>query len=260
MSRRPSPSKSSANLQIARRHELRLAHGAGPRAAHASRSSMSPAVQDLERVEQLAAEERRRAAGSHASVASAANRRPHAAEAAEIRLDAPDRHDDGAAARRTAVATPSSSVLWRANICAPCARRRVTRGDVGFERQHRTRPECGRARGPRGSGSVSVAERLVDDLLADASRERFASRRLEPLGEGGADAVRVCGSRACVGLRRARLPGRDREHAEWRRTRTTAVYTLSWTNGTRGSAGLQSPADDVSAYAASAPCRPAKCG
>ena len=69
MSRRPSPSPSTAYCEEARRHELGLAHGAGPGAEHRGRTDMA-LLDHLERGEQLLAEEVA-ALAVKASVASA---------------------------------------------------------------------------------------------------------------------------------------------------------------------------------------------
>ncbi len=88
MSRRPSPSKSSAYLQVARRHELRLPHRAGPRALEPRQVDVAT-LDDPQGVEELVPEELAAAAvvgergqGLHGG--------PHAGEAAEVRLEAPD--------------------------------------------------------------------------------------------------------------------------------------------------------------------------
>ena len=116
MSRRPSPSASTANDRNARRHELRLPHRAGPRADHAARS-MSPLCEDLQRRPQLGA----RPVPAPALEAQRGQRvdgRHVAGVAAVFAFHARDRHDGGLrhavarGARRRARACVSASLRW----------------------------------------------------------------------------------------------------------------------------------------------------
>src|SRR5438093_1733366 len=79
-------------LQVTRRHELHLSHRAGPRSAKVREIDVA-AVDDLERVEQLAPEERRPPRIPRER-RQRHNRRPDAAEAAEVGLQPPDGDDD----------------------------------------------------------------------------------------------------------------------------------------------------------------------
>src|ERR1044071_6535195 len=85
-------------FQIARRHELTLAHRAGPRSLETGQIDVA-AIQDLEGVEQLAAEKRRPSRVPRQR-RQGGNRRADSGEPAVLGLDAPDGDDD---ARRDAV-------------------------------------------------------------------------------------------------------------------------------------------------------------
>src|SRR6185295_16338693 len=84
--------------EVARGHELRLAHRSGPRSFQARRLDVA-AVQNLERVEQLGAG-KSRSSRVPRQRGERANGRTDATEDAEVGLDAPDARDD---ARRHAV-------------------------------------------------------------------------------------------------------------------------------------------------------------
>ena len=90
-SRRPSPSKSTASAHERRRHELRVAEGAGPGALELLRRDVA-VLDDLETCEEFAAE-----VGLAAPVAGQGRQRleqrPLAEVASEVALDAPDRDD-----------------------------------------------------------------------------------------------------------------------------------------------------------------------
>ena len=92
MSRRPSPLKSTAYLQERRRHELALAHRAGPRPDHVVGPDVA-LIEDFQGGDQLGAEHRAAAA----LIGQRRQRRRHeiaAHRAPEIALDAPQRDDE----------------------------------------------------------------------------------------------------------------------------------------------------------------------
>ena len=146
-------------------------------------SSMSPRFENLERVEQLAAEERR-AARIPGERGERRHDRPDAGEAAEVRLDAPDRHDD---LRRHGVVlarcvSGASRVMRRHLPCVADDRCARLPGDVGFERQHDFRLRAIALENDR-QRLVDRVQRLVDDFLPHPARDGFgcaappASRR-----------------------------------------------------------------------------------
>ena len=197
-------------LQIARRHELHLAHRAGPGAAQAWEVDVA-AVHNLQRVEQLASEEsgaprvpgERRERGE---------RRTYPAEAAVVRLDSPDGDDDS---RRDAVAlgdlieqrqiggvgvAAASDELWR-----------QPPGDVFLQREDDFRLRAIALDDDR-LRLDDVGERGVDDVLTDASRQRLGAHACQPLGERRARSrLELLGGRWCSGKNksqrgRAKMP------------------------------------------------------
>ena len=162
---------------------MRLAHRARPGPQHLARVDVAP-VQNLERVEELAAKERR-ASGVPGESGKRRDGRTHAAEAAEVGLDAPDRDDR---LRRHAILL-ANLVEQRtvADSHLPSRSddpRRQTARDVRFQRQHGL-----------GLGAVAldyhperfvdVLQRGIDDVPANAARERLTADLGQPVGERG---------------------------------------------------------------------------
>ena len=168
-------------FQIARGHELDLTHGAGPRASQPGHLDVA-VIEDLERREQLAAEER----GTPPLPGQRGERRdgrPHAAEAAEVRLDAPDRGDDR---RRHAIARADLFEQRRlARECRAPARHQLRRQQprqIFLERQDRLRLAPIALDDDR-QRLFDIRQRRVDGLRSNAARERFRAHAGEEVGK-----------------------------------------------------------------------------
>ena len=169
--------------QVTRGHELQLTHRAGPRALHARQIDVA-AVEDLERGEQFAAEERRapRIPGERRECG---DRRPRAAETAEVRFETPDGHEQG-----------SRDVVRRADLFEQVVvlRHHLARGrdlpsgdtltQVFLECLYGFRLRAV-ALDDDSAGFFDAGESLVDDVLADAAGERLGPDAGEKVGEGG---------------------------------------------------------------------------
>ena len=216
-------------LQVAGRHELRLPHRARPGSPHVGELDVAP-IEDLERREELAAEQRR-AALVPGQGRQSGDGRADAGESAEVGLETPDRDDDfgGDAVVR------ADFLEQRALLHEPFPRARDEPGrqaprQISLERQHRF---CLRAIALDDDRQRFLNGRQcgVDDLGTYPAHQRFLVNAGQEFGERrprrllgwwllcrggwwilcGAGGWVLCGSGWRV-LRRANGPSRRHRH------------------------------------------------
>jgi hypothetical protein len=203
-------------LEITGRHELRLAHRAGPGALHLREIDV-PAIEDLQRVEQLAPEQRR-ATRIPRERGQRRNRRANSTEAAEVGLDPPHRGDDpwwDAVLRfnRLEQRLVAGEHLLSGSNSGP----RQLPADVRLERQYGLGLRAVAFEDDR-QRLLNAGERLLEDLFSDAPGERLGPHLLEPLGERGPEWILAPGRRLQTGGR-----ADQRSHDEERTTHAFSV-------------------------------------
>ena len=166
-------------LQVARRHELRLPHGAGPRAAQGLEGDVA-AIDDLQGIEQFTAEERA-APPFPRQRRQRLDGRPDAAEAAEVRFQAPDGDD---VPSRHAVGrlhgAQQIAMAGRLLGCGPHHGPRQAPRDVLVHREHDLRLRLVALDHRR--RRLEVGQRPVDDGLIEAAGQRLLTHAFD---EGG---------------------------------------------------------------------------